>query len=98
MKIAVTEFKAKCLKLIDQLDQIRDPIVLTKRGKPVAKLVPIDNDENQTTGFGYMAGSAIILGDIISPIDESWGDTSGDEDPLYSDLAGDTSEPTEPKQ
>ena len=83
VKIAVSEFKARCLRLIDQMAQGRDPIVLTKRGKPVAKLVPID-DEIRSDLFGYMAGSATISGDIVSPIEGSWG---GGDDHLYDGLA-----------
>jgi antitoxin (DNA-binding transcriptional repressor) of toxin-antitoxin stability system len=46
------------------------PLVITKRGKPVAKLVPIDDKPIDL--FGYMAGTIKICGDIISPIDEEW--------------------------
>jgi antitoxin (DNA-binding transcriptional repressor) of toxin-antitoxin stability system len=53
---------------MDEVAQQRRPIVITKRGKPVAKLVPVE--EEPTDLFGYIAGTAIICGDIISPIDE----------------------------
>jgi prevent-host-death family protein len=66
--VPATEFKANCLRLMDEVAQQRRPIVITKRGKPVAKLVPIE--EEPTDLFGYMAETAKICGDIISPIDE----------------------------
>ena len=83
MKIAVTEFKAKCLKLIDQLNQSRDPIVLTKHGKPVAKLMPIEEQTDPLSQFGYMAGSATITGDIESAITEPW---ASDPDQLFQGI------------
>jgi len=66
--VPATEFKANCLRLMNEVAQQRRPIVITKRGKPVAKLVPVE--EEPTDLFGYMAGTAKICGDIISPIDE----------------------------
>ena len=74
--VAATEFKANCLRLMDEVAQQRRPIVITKRGKPVAKLVPVE--EEPTDLFGYMAGTAKICGDIISPIDEE--EWTGDEE------------------
>ena len=74
--VAATEFKANCLRLMDEVAQQHRPIVITKRGKPVAKLVPIEQEP--TDLFGYMAGTAKICGDIISPIDDAaW---TGDEE------------------
>lgn len=70
MKIAAGEFKAKCLKLMDQVKESNIEIVITKHGKPVAKLSPIE--EKKTDIFGCMKGSVEILGDIISPIDVEW--------------------------
>jgi len=64
-------FKAKCLKLIDEVAEKRKPFVITKRGKPVARLVP-EPDAERKPLFGSMKGSVTILGDIISPIDVEW--------------------------
>ena len=66
--VAATEFKANCLRLMDEVAQQRRPIVITKRGKPVAKLVPVE--EEPIDLFGYMAGPPKSVGDIVSPIDE----------------------------
>jgi len=63
------EFKAKCLKLLDQVAEKHESLIVTKRGKPLAKVVPIR--ENKTI-FGAMKGSGVILGDIISPLDVEW--------------------------
>ena len=66
--IAATEFKANCLRLMDEVAQQRRPIIITKRGKPVAKLVPVE--EEPIDLFGRMAGSIKICGDIINPIED----------------------------
>ena len=71
MEIKAGEFKAKCLELMDLVAQGHEEIIITKRGKPVAKLVPIDNKPIRDS-FGWMKGTSVILGDIISPIDVEW--------------------------
>jgi prevent-host-death family protein len=71
LRIPAAEFKTNCLRLMDQVAQRRVPIIITKRGKPVAKLVPLS--EEPIDIFGRMAGTIRICGDIISPIDVEWG-------------------------
>lgn len=82
MEIAAAEFKARCLKLMDQVEKTREPVIVTKRGRPVAKLVPVENVPAEKL-FGCMAGTVTILGDIVSPLGEAWSAQSGDEDFLY---------------
>ncbi len=67
--IAAGEFKAKCLKLLDMVAENREPLVITKHGKPVARVVPMPAEENIV---GSMKGSVLWMGDIISPIDVEW--------------------------
>ena len=67
-QIAAASFKANCLRLMDEVAQQRTSLVITKRGKPIAKLVPIDDKPIDL--FGYMAGTIKICGDIIGPIDD----------------------------
>ena len=67
--IAAGEFKSKCLKLLDQVAEERQTLVITKRGRPVAKLVPI---EPQVELFGALRGTGTIIGDIISPLENDW--------------------------
>jgi prevent-host-death family protein len=66
-EIAAGEFKAKCLALMEDVRSTRQPIVITKRGKPVAKLVPIDNGKDDW--IGRLEGVFRVVGDIESPID-----------------------------
>jgi prevent-host-death family protein len=66
--IAAANFKAECLRLLDEVANTRHPIIVTKRGKPMAKLVPVDTSPRDP--FGCMAGTAKICGDIIGPIED----------------------------
>lgn len=67
--IGAGDFKAKCLQLLDDVAAHREPLVITKRGKPVAKLVPMPPDIEL---FGALAGSVLDETDIVSPIDSQW--------------------------
>ena len=68
--VAAGEFKAKCLKLIDEVAEKRKPLIITKRGKPVAEVIPMPAKHQDIVGS--MKGSVTILGDIISPLDVEW--------------------------
>jgi prevent-host-death family protein len=63
------EFKAKCLQILDQVSRSREPVIVTKRGKPVARIVSIPQKK---TAFGSMAGTVLVETDIVSPIGETW--------------------------
>lgn len=69
--ISATEFKAKCLELMDSVSQTGVPVVVTKRGRPIAMLAPVRPSRN--TLRGIMKGRMRILGDIVSPINVIWG-------------------------
>jgi len=98
MKVNATEFKAKCLKLMDQVQKTHEPVVITKRGKPVAKLVPLEPEEPQSW-FGYMADTIKITGDILSPIEgEDWEAALGEEAHLYEGLGMAEPAPDEKKK
>ena len=67
--IGAGEFKSKCLKLLDQVAEKRETLVVTKRGKPVAQVTPIPGEVEL---FGALRGSGRIIGDIISPLENEW--------------------------
>ena len=73
MEIAISEFKAKCLAIVDQVQKTKRPIRITRRGKPVAELIPVSPNRPKEL-FGFMKGSVEILGDIVSPANdpEDW--------------------------
>jgi prevent-host-death family protein len=60
-------FKIHCLRIMDEVAQTRTSVIVTKRGKPVAKLVPVD--DKRVDPFGCMAGTGEIVGDIVNPIE-----------------------------
>ena len=66
--ITASEFRAKCLALMDEVAETGVEIVITKRGKPVARLIPLR--ESNRVPFGLYKDRMEILGDIISPIDD----------------------------
>ena len=68
-KIPAGQFKAQCLALMEDVRTTRQPIVITKRGKPVAKLVPAEEPKDEF--FDRLKGVVKIVGDIESPI-EGW--------------------------
>jgi len=72
-EIAISEFKAKCLAIVDKVQKTKQPIRITRRGKPVAELVPATPDQGKDL-FGFMRGSIEVLGDIMSPANdpEDW--------------------------
>jgi prevent-host-death family protein len=59
------QFKARCLKVMDEVRSTREPVVITKKGRPVAKLVPADSQPQDV--FGCMKGQLEIVGDIVAP-------------------------------
>jgi len=68
--LAASKFKAQCLALIDSVAQSRETIIITKYGKPMVKVVPID--ESKDIDLKPLKGVATYIGDIVSPIDEEW--------------------------
>src|SRR5438093_1174282 len=79
--IPAAAFKAECLKLMDRVEKTREPIIITKHGRPVAQLAPVPPDPRSL--FGYMKGTLRIKGDVVSPVEREWSALSGDEDHLY---------------
>ena len=70
-QIPAGEFKAKCLSLMDQVKEHKIPIIITKRGIPIAKLTPIEEKPTPKL-FGYLKNSVNIKGDIVAPIEIKW--------------------------
>jgi prevent-host-death family protein len=68
--IKASEFKAKCLKLMDQVAETGEILVITKNGRPVAQLGPVQS--KPSTLFGAHKGQIRIKGDVISPLGVEW--------------------------
>ena len=69
-EISISEFKAKCLALLERIRKTRTPIRITRHGKPVAEVVPPSSVQERSAWIGSMKDSVEILGDIISPANE----------------------------
>lgn len=72
--MAAGSFKAKCLAVMDEVQAKRETVVITKRGKPVAKLVPVNAETDDI--YNFMAGKGAVTGDVVSPAIsvEEWGE------------------------
>lgn len=68
--IAATEFKARCLELMDRVAATGNPVVITKRGRAIVRLVPAQ--QRPRSIVGALKGHARIRGDIVSPMDLRW--------------------------
>ncbi len=71
IKIAAGEFKAKCLQLMDAVQEKKSEVLITKRGKAVARLTSVE--EPVVNLFGSLAGTITYHGDILKPLPlEDW--------------------------
>ena len=68
--IGAGEFKARCLELMDHVAATGEALVITKRGKPVARLVQIQTERPSLIGFS--PGAVEWMGDLVSPVSEPW--------------------------
>jgi prevent-host-death family protein len=68
--IKASEFKAKCLAILDEVERTRQPVVITKRGRPIAQLTP--HTPKKRNLRGVLKDELFIVGDVISPIDVEW--------------------------
>ena len=78
-EVAISEFKAKCLGLLEEVRKTRQPIRITRFGKPVAEVVPPSPGKPEGRRLGSMAGTGEILGDIVGPTGsiedwDAWGE------------------------
>ena len=66
-------FKANCLAVMDEVKAKRETVLITKHGEPVAKLVPVNTDEDEI--FGFYHGKGSVTGDVVSPAlsSKEWG-------------------------
>jgi prevent-host-death family protein len=78
-EVAISEFKAKCLGMLEEVRKTRQPIRVTRFGKPVAEIVPPSPQKSTSRRVGCMVGTGEILGDIVGPTGsledwEAWRD------------------------
>ena len=68
--VKASEFKARCLKLMDEVAKSGEEVVITKNGKPITRLVPYPTPVASL--FGAHRGRIHSAGDVVSPVEESW--------------------------
>jgi prevent-host-death family protein len=66
-EFAISEFKAKCLGILEEVRKTRKPVRVTRFGKPVAEVVPPSPEQPKGRRLGTMVGTGKILGDIVGP-------------------------------
>ncbi len=69
-RISTSELKSRCAKIIRDMSRGRTPVTITRRGRAVARLVPVDDERG--TLFGFAKGNIKVRGDIMGPIDVDW--------------------------
>lgn len=67
-EISISEFKAKCLAILERVRKTRKPVRITRFGKPVAEVVAPSPVKDRGNWMGFMDGQMEILGDIVSPV------------------------------
>ena len=66
-EVAISKFKATCLAVIERVRKTRQPVRITRFGKPLAEVVPPSTPDRPQTWLGSLAGTGTITGDIVSP-------------------------------
>jgi prevent-host-death family protein len=69
-EVSISEFKAKCIGLLEQVRKTKQPLRVTRHGKPVAEVVPVSEPVDRAQMIASMQGSGETLGDIISPAND----------------------------
>jgi prevent-host-death family protein len=65
-RMQASVFKTKCLTVMNEIQATGEPVIVTKRGRPVVKVIPAEPEKGDILGF--MAGEFEIVGDIESPV------------------------------
>ena len=69
--VSAADFKTRCLQLMDQVQRERTEVVVTRYGRPVARLVPYEPAE-AVSPFGVLRGTVTFHGDVVEPTGEAW--------------------------
>ncbi|HSU97145.1 MAG TPA: type II toxin-antitoxin system prevent-host-death family antitoxin [Gemmatimonadaceae bacterium] len=66
--MSISHFKATCLSVLENVRQTGQPVRVTRRGQPMAEIVPVASASNGATWLGSLRGSIRVHGDIVSPV------------------------------
>jgi prevent-host-death family protein len=67
-EVAISDFKAKCLSLLEEVSKTRIPLRVTRRGKAIADVIPASSETEERDWIGSMSDTIEIVGDIVSPV------------------------------
>jgi prevent-host-death family protein len=67
-EVAISEFKAKCLALLEEVDKTKISLLVTRRGRPIAEVIPTSPNMEERDWLGSMSDSIEITGDVVSPV------------------------------
>jgi prevent-host-death family protein len=67
-EIAISKFKARCLSLLQEVSKTRTPLRVTRRGKPIADVIPASSEGDERSWIGSLSGSVDIVSDIVLPV------------------------------
>jgi prevent-host-death family protein len=67
--LSVSEFKAKCLSVLEDVSRQKKRVIITKRGKPIAEVIPHESEDKEIP----LEDTVVFMGDIVSPVaEEDW--------------------------
>ena len=72
MEITAVEFRSNCFKILDEVDQKHIDVIITKRGKPIAKLVRYETDPRKDPLLGSLPNAGVTVGDLTEAFDDEW--------------------------
>ncbi len=72
MEINAAQFQKDCVQLLEKVHALNKEIIITKHGKPWAKLAPVD-DPASLPFIGSLTGVGRTVGDVLAPFDDEWG-------------------------
>lgn len=69
-ELAISKFKATCLAVLERVRTTGEPVLITKRGEPIAEVVPVSRPRAGKRRLGRLAGRGAVVGDIVAPVVE----------------------------
>ena len=72
MKVTAAKFRSNCFKILDEVDKQHKEVVITKRGKPIAKLTHYETDNHSDPLIGTLLNVGRTVGDLTAPFEDEW--------------------------
>lgn len=72
MEISAASFRSNCFKILDEVDKKHKEVIITKRGKPIAKLVRYQTDNTSDPLLGSLLDAGSTVGDLTEPFEDKW--------------------------